>query len=299
MAKTRNRYISEAFQDTVRHLNNKYYNLFRKQIKVTGIDYRQEDYLMRKLYKKGTIAAYKIKGADEIGFASWAMNTHDMYNMPETVSLINEYSSPLIPSSTQIVDRDVVLGWLNYSRGADLYSMKQGADYYIKRIAQVEVVINNNLEMHKLPFLLAGDDAEKAKIEDIVQRIIDGELVIFADGVDPNIFKCISTGQPYLLDKLKEYEVGLMNELKTELGIDNQGAALKREQVNLDDTNANNAEINDNIDLMVGCLNKFASRVKETLGFDIHFERTSQKVDAISSTHVGEKSGPKEGEDDE
>lgn len=299
MAKTRNRYISEAFQDTVRHLNNKYYNLFRHQIKVSGLDYRQEDYLMRKLYKKGTIAAYRIKGLDdEIGFASWVMNTHDMYDMPETVSLINEYSSPLVPNTTLVVDENVVLGWISYSHSSDSYSMKQGADYYIKRIAQVEVVLNNNIEMHKMPFLLAGDDADRAKIEDIVDRILDGELVIFADGVDPNIFKSIATGQPYLLDKLKEYEVGLVNELKTELGIDNQGSVLKREQVNLDDTNANNAEINDNIDLMVDRLNDFASRVKETLGYDIHFERRSKPVEAISETHTGNKPGPKEGDEE-
>lgn len=62
---------NQAYEDCVRHLNNKYYNLFRRQFKVTGLDYRQEDYVMRKLYKKGTIACFKIKGLDtDLGFAS-------------------------------------------------------------------------------------------------------------------------------------------------------------------------------------------------------------------------------------
>ena len=71
MSKTKYFQNNVVYNDCVRSLNNKYYNLFRRQIKVNGLDYRQEDYLMRKLYKKGTIAAFKIKGIDdEIGFAS-------------------------------------------------------------------------------------------------------------------------------------------------------------------------------------------------------------------------------------
>lgn len=229
------------------------------------------------------------------------MNTHDMYNSPETVSLINEYSSPIIPSKPLTVDKDVVLGWITRSRTNSsglIHSISKDVDYYVDRIAQVEMVINTNLQLSKVPFLIPVDD-DKAKVQDIVDKILNNELVIFAEGVDPSIFKAVGTGAPYIIDKLHEYKVGLENELKTLLGIDNQGAVEKREQLNLDETNANNNEINDAIDGMIDCLTEFTDRVKETFGVEIKFERTSDPIDAMGENHEGDQPGPKgDSEDD-
>lgn len=63
------------YEKCVQMYRNKYYNLFRANFKWTGLDYRQEDYIMRQLYGKGTVAAFKIKGIDELGFAPWAMQS--------------------------------------------------------------------------------------------------------------------------------------------------------------------------------------------------------------------------------
>lgn len=160
------------------------------------------------------------------------------------------------------------------------------------------MVINTNLQLSKVPFLIPVDD-DKAKVQDIVDKILNNELVIFAEGVDPSIFKAVATGAPYIIDKLHEYKVGLENELKTLLGIDNQGAVEKREQLNLDETNANNNEINDAIDGMIDCLTEFTDRVKETFGVEIKFERTSDPINAMGENHEGDQPGPKgDSEDD-
>lgn len=294
-------FYNNTFEKCVRSLNNKYYNLFRRQIKVNGLDYRQEEYLMRKLYGKGTIAAFKIKNLDDIGFANWCMNTRDMYGSPETVTLVNEFSSPVIPTRPQRVDEQVVLGWINKSRasgsGNPIYSISEDVNWYIERIAQVEVTIDINLQLHKMPFLIPIDENQD-KAKDIVDKILNGDLVIFTEGFDPATFKAVLTGAPYLIDKLYEYKLSLENELKTLLGIDNQGHQ-NREQQNLDTTNANNCEINDSIELMIDSLNEFADRVRETLGYDMSFERVNKPVEAIGEFHEGEQPGPDGGNEDE
>jgi len=71
---------------------------------------------MRKFWKDGTVAAFKIKNLDEIGFASWGRSSVDMYGETETVFLVNQYSSPLVPSTVQTVDKDVVIGWIQSNR---------------------------------------------------------------------------------------------------------------------------------------------------------------------------------------
>lgn len=290
----RDRKSLEEYNNCVTIYRNKYFNYFRHQIKCNGLNYRQEDYVMRKMYGSGTVAAFKIKGIDELGFSPWSLNTWDMYDLPETVILTNEHGSPLIPSSVQVVDKDVCLGYIQRNKK----SVFMMVDWYVKRIAQVEMVIRTNLFLHKMPYIIPVDE-NIDKIDDIVSKILNDELVLFVDGVDPNLFKAVATGAPYIIDKLHEYKVGLENELKTYLGIDNQGAVEKREQLNLDETNSNNNEINDNIDGMIECLNEWADNIREYLGIDISFERTSEIVTAIGEYHDGDKPGPKEGEEND
>ena len=285
---------SAEFAKCVTIYRNRYYNAFRRQFKINGLDYRQQDYIMKKFYGSGTVAAFKIKGIDELGFAPWSMVTWDMYDLPETVNLMNEHGSPLIPYTVQKVDKDVCLGYIQRNKKP----ISMIVDWYIDRIAQVEMTINTNLNLHKMPFLIPIDENED-KILDIVQRILNDELVIFAEGIDPALFKAVSTAAPYIIDKLHEYKVGLENELKTYLGIDNQGAVEKREQLNLDETNANNNDINDGIEGFLDCLNEFADNIKETFGIEISFERTSKPIDAIGEYHEGEKPGPDGGEDND
>lgn len=281
---------NDEYNKCVTIYRNKYYNYFRQQIKANGLNYRQAEYVMRKMYGDGTVAAFKLKLIDELGFAPWTVNSWDIYDLPETVSLINTHGSSLIPSEIQTVDKDVCIGYIQRNKKP----ISLIVDWYIKRIAQVEMVIRTNLYLHKMPFLIPVDSDED-KVNDIVSQILNDELVLFADGVDPNLFKAVSTGAPYIIDKLHEYKVGLENELKTYLGIDNQGAVEKREQLNLDETNANNNEINDNIDGFIDCLNEWAENIRNVLGIDISFERTSETITAIGEYHTGDKVGPKEG----
>lgn len=283
-----------TYDECVQAYRNKYFNLYRANFKWTGLDYRQEEYIMRQFYGKGTVAAFKIKNIDELGFAPWAMNTWDMYGLPETVNLVNVYGSPLIPSKIMTVDKDVCLGYIQRNKKP----LSLIVDWYIERIAQVEMVINTNLQLHKMPFLIPVDE-DQAKIQDVVDKILSNELCIFVEGADPSLFKAVATGADYIIDKLHEYKVGLENELKTFLGVDNQGAVEKREQLQLDEVNAGNDEINDYANNFLDCLKEWCDNIKETLGITISVEPTSKPVEMSGEVHDGDKPGPDGGEDNE
>lgn len=282
---------NREFATAVNMLRNKYYNLFRANFKWYGLNYREEDYIMRKFWGDGTVAAFKIKPVDVIGYTIYTQNSWDMYDNPETVLFINERGVPFIPATVQTVDRDCVIGYIQRNRKP----LKMMVEYYIDRIAQVEMVINVNLNIHKMPFVIPVDSAD-AKINDIVDRILNNELVIFAPDVDPMTFKSIATGAPYIIDKLQDYKTALENELKTILGVDNSGSVQKREQMQLDEVNAVNDEINDYAGQYLDCLQEFCERVREVLGGDIWVEPTSAPVESIGEYHTGAKPGPKEGE---
>lgn len=270
---------NQAYSETLNIYRNKYYNAFRRQIKVNGLNYRQADYLFNKFYGSGTVAAFRIPSVDELGLAPWVMQTWDMYNEPETVMLTNEHGSPLIPSTVQVVDKDVVIGYIQRNKKP----VSLIVDWYVKRIAAAEMTINTNLQLQKLPYLIPTDE-DQSKIEDIVQRILNDDIVVTAPGIDPSLFKVVPTGAPYVIDKLYNYKMCLENELRTYLGIDNAGE-MKMEQTNLDQTNADNSLIEDGIEGFMECLDEFAERVKSTFGITISFERTSKPVISITESH--------------
>lgn len=277
------------------NLRNKYFNLYRSNYEWTGLDYRQEEYVMKELWAKGTVAAFKIKNIDELGFAPWARITWDMYGLPETVSLINTYGSPVVPMDPQIVDKDVVLGYLQSNKKP----LSEIVEWYVERIAQAEMVINTNLQLQKMPFLIPVEDEQEAKkVQDIIDRILDNEIVITATGIDPTIFKAVQTQSNYIIDKLVNYKIGLENELKTIIGIDNKGQE-KIEQLQLSEVNANNAEINSfNTDYET-CLNRFCEQMGEVLGKTVSVKTKRAEVEADGQYHnMTEQPGPKESDEE-
>lgn len=277
---------SRAYLDTLHAYRNKYYNLFRSNFKWTGLNYRQEEYIMREFWSKGSVACFKIKNLDELGFAPWGRQTWDMYNLPEEVILINQYGSPLIPTDVMIVDKNVVLGYIQSNKKP----MALLVDWYLERISQVEMVIRTNLEIHKMPFIIPVEEENKNKIQDVVSRILNNELVLFIEDENPELFKAVATSAPYIIDKLCNYKKDLENELKTILGINNTGVN-KIQQLQLAEVNANNDEILDSEADYINNLKLFCENIKKVFGIEISVESTSagRPVKVEGNIHIADK----------
>ena len=231
---------------------------------------------MKKLWSLGTIAAFRIKNLDDIlGFAPYAAFGWNMYDFPEEVTLINERGVPFIPSTVQVVDKDVVLGWIQFNQKP----VKEIVEYYIDRMVQVDMVINTNIELHKMPYLIGVDTTDKEKLEDIVDRILNNELVVFADLESVQLVKALATQPQYIIDKLHAYRIQLENELLTYLGYDNSGNSEKATTMLLDEINANNVVINASADQFKTCIDNWCKRIKEVFGVEISAELKAEKAE--------------------
>lgn len=269
--------VIEEYNEILQNYRDKYFNLFRAQFKWDGLNYRQEEYIMRKFYGFGTIAAARANGLqDELVFAPWAQNAVDQYGLPEQINLLNEYNSPVIPSGNLIVDKDACIGYIQRNKKP----VKAKVEYYIKQLAEVELVIRNQLNLHKLPYVISvSDDINEENLQDIIDKIMNNEQYISTIGIDPNDIDILNTNVPYLIDKLYSYKISIENELKTYLGIDNQGVE-KTEQLQLSEISSGNQEIDDCRNVFLDCLKEWCKNIKDTFGITISVESTSQ--DTIS-----------------
>ena len=116
-------------------------------------------------------------------------------------------------------------------------------------------------------------------MEDIVERILNNELVVYSAVGDINKLQTLATTAPYLIDKLKAYQVSLENELLTILGIDNSGVQAKKAQMLVDEVNANNDAINDFGNCIIDELKSWLERANKVLNRNISIEAKTKPVD--------------------
>lgn len=240
---------------------NKYYNLFMSSFKWNGIDRQTADYIMRKFWSEGTCAAFNIKHTNEPGFTLYTTQQFSMYDAPEIVELVNKYNVPFMPKGPQVVNKDVVIGWIQPNHKP----IREVVDYYVDRLVQVDMVINTNLETHKLPFTVAASPEDIDKLQDMVDRILNNELAVFGSFEDLDRIKTLATATPYIIDKLYSYKVNLEGELLTYLGLDNSKRDDSKQRFTLDEVNSNNEEINANQENLLSYLEEFCDDIKKYL----------------------------------
>lgn len=263
---------------------NKFYNIWMSKFQWEGLDedikHQQENFIMRKLWCDGTLSCRRMSSVDMLVFTPYAGFEYDLYDFPSKVTLVNLRGAPLsmVPLEPQVVGKDVVLGWAqpNHKPIAEIVR------FYVDRMVQVDMVINTNLNLQKMPFLVGVNETDKDKMKDVVRRILNNETVVFVDLEDLQRVQALATQTPYIIDKLVEHKRGLEQELMTYLGVDNNGSqSLEQTHVSVDAVNANNDVINDYGEAIKGQIQKWLDEIEKVLGRHITIKSVSAPVNTV------------------
>ena len=268
---------------------NKYYNIWMSKFEWEGLDEelkeQQENFIMRKFWSDGTLAARNVDKVNILAFAPYGGMEYDMYDFPSKVTLVNLRNAPVnvIPFEPQVVNKDVVIGWCQPNHKP----IAAVVQYYVERMVEVDMVINTNLNLMKMPFLVGVNEVDKKKMEDIVRRILNNEVVVFADLQELNKVQSLATQTPYIIDKLVEHKRGLEQELMTYMGVDNNGSAsLEQTHVSVDAVNANNDIINDYGNAIEGEINKWLAQIERVLNRKLTIKCKSKPVNSVKEEVV-------------
>jgi len=281
--------VLELQQRCKQNYINKYYNIWMSKFDWEGLDEgleeQQENFIMRKFWSEGTLAARNVKDVDIMAFAPYSGMEYDMYDFPSKVTLVNlrGVSQKLIPIEPQVVGTDVVIGWCQPNHKP----IEAIVRYYVDRMVEIDMVINTNLNLMKMPFLIGVNEVDKKKMEDIVRRILNNEVVVFADLQELNKVQSLATQTPYIIDKLVEHKRGLEQELMTYMGVDNNGSvSLEQTHVSVDAVNANNDVINDYGNAIEGEINKWLKEIKRVLKREVRIKCKSKPVNSVKEEVV-------------
>ena len=256
------------------YLLNKYFNLYMNNYEFEGdIDYQQKEYILKRLWADGQIACFKLKGTEGTAahpqgllvFCPFAAGYWNIYDYPVKVNLINTRGVRFIPAGLQEVDKDVVIGYAQRNRKS-IFSV---VDLYVKRMVNVLMVIDTNLKAHKMPWLIAGTEEEKNKLQFLAKALENDEPELFAEMEDVDKLKALVSGAPYIIDKLYNYYGALENELREYLGFQNVGISEKKEHLIGEEVRANNDLIEANKECLLNVVQEFFDRVREVFNIEI------------------------------
>lgn len=182
------------------------------------------------LFENGSAVFFRDEVLGYLALQSASGGGPDVYNIPtiRRAYAVNGYSRQLDPSNS-------VLIYNNYLRTTP----KLDALMYAKRLYNIDRAIDVNVNAQKTPILITCEDSQRLSLLNLYKKYDGNEPVIFAtSGFNADSINAISTGAPYVSDKLYELKDKLWNEVLTYYGVVNV-AAEKKERMVSDEVNKN------------------------------------------------------------
>lgn len=252
---------------------NRNYNLFMNHWRIAELGEEENNFIFRKLWADGRVASYKVPmtETDEmpnglIIFAPYAPTKFNLYDFPTEATLVNKRGVKFIPSRPLEVNKEVVLGYAQPC----LKSVFSIAEFYLKRIVDIEMVIRINLKVQKMPWIVGVTPENERKMKFLWDKLEDDNASLFVDIEDAQNLKALVSGANYNIDKLHELKCTYENELLTYLGVNNLGVNEKKEHLITSEVDSNNSFVEYSGECMTDIITNFVNNMNKYFGTDYH-----------------------------
>ena len=265
------------------YYNEKFFNKWMSKYEFPELNYQQKHYIMKKWWAEGSIACSKITSADGdlkelimagaidmkeniIIFTPWAFaDRYNIYDFPTHIRLVNTRAVKFI--TTDILELDV--------EAVILYAQKNHKSIFSSIEAKIDELVD--IEMKKRvarkaqsqPWMIAfaPEDFEQAKV--LQEQLENDEPYLFVPFQEVDKVKGITSGAPYIVDKMEQDRQKIENDILTMLGVNNVGIGEKKEHLIVDEVNANNEDIEQQSISFRNEIEDGFDRVSKVLGFKV------------------------------
>lgn len=204
----------------------------------------------------------------------------------------------------ELNDKNSVIIWNNLLRSND-YDV---AVLFATRMYNLDRIIDVNANAQKTPVLVRATEKQRLTLLNIYQQYDGNSPVIYGDtDLDPQALRVMSTGAPYVADKLYQLKTQYWNEALTRLGISNVNTQKKERLISDEVTRTQGGTIASRFSGLEARkqaaekINKmFGTNIKPYYREDTEIPNIPENVSHSHGTREGEHSDEQEeGEDDE
>nr|DAO82381.1 MAG TPA: upper collar protein [Caudoviricetes sp.] len=184
----------------------------------------------------------------------------DVYRIPtrRIAFAVNGYQA-------ERTNRDSVLIYNNYLHTPTM----QTISLYAERLTAIERAIDVNVNAQKTPIAILTDEKQKRTVEEIYRKYEgNAPVIIGAKNLDLDSVKAITTGAPYVADKLNILKRQIWNEALTFFGIENANTE-KRERLVSDEITSNLGGVQAQRYVMLNAREQAADKINRMFGTNI------------------------------
>lgn len=180
-------------------------------------------YMELKLFENGAVVYFNDEFIGDLCLDVIQSGRFDVYGVPiirRAYSGYNNYTKMLSA-------KDSVIIYNNYLRQPSKLDVKM----FARRLYNLDRIIDVNANAQKTPVLVQGSEKQRLTLLNLYKEYDGNAPFIFGDkNLDLNELKAISTGAPFVADKIYQLKTQIWNEALTYLGISNLNIQ-KRERV--------------------------------------------------------------------
>lgn len=285
----------------------KFFNKWMSKYDFPQLNYQQKHFIMKKFWADGSIAMSRLFDAtdgiltelmssgeidmktSQVVFTPWThADRYNIYDFSTKVRLINTRAVKFINPNELDMDKDVVIIWAQKNHKS-VYSSIQPK---INELIDIEMKIRLARKAQAQPWLFAFAPEDFDLVKRMQEQLEDDEPYQFIPSQNVDKAKILSSGAPYISDKLTQEKESIINEILTMLGVNNIGTSQKKEHLIVDEVNANNEDIEQQNQ-------SFQSEIEE--GFDRANKVLKYKVDVIDNNIIEDnmEEAPKEDAQDD
>lgn len=155
----------------------------------------------------------------------------DVYGNPTSRRAYSKYNQ----YQKELNQDDSVVIWNNYLRTNSIMQIRQ----YALRLYNLDRIIDVNANAQKTPVLVQATEKQRLTMLNLYKEYNGNAPFIFGDrDIDFQGLKAISTGAPYICDKIYQLKTQIWNEALTYLGISNINVQ-KKERLITDEVTRN------------------------------------------------------------
>lgn len=154
-------------------------------------------------------------------------------------------------------------------------------NYYVKQLMEIDRSILANIRQQKFPFIIGINRKNELSMRNIIKQIDSGELNIYVDKELDNSgdigINCLTTGVPYVVDKLQKQKLEVEKMLLSLLGIN--CTQEKKERLLTDEINANNVYVGLNLEAMYSTRINAVKEINKKFNLDIKVIKNTVRVE--------------------
>ena len=168
-------------------------------------------------------------------------------------------------------------------------------EIFAKRLYNLDRAIEVNANAQKTPILIMCEDSQRLTLENLYMQYEGNTPVIYGNkNLNPENFKVLQTGAPYVADKLYELKTQIWNEALTYLGISNINV-VKKERMITDEVTRNQGGTVASRYSRLESRRQACKQINQMFGLDIwvDYREDFQDVDYIEGSNI------ERGEEDE